>query len=350
MSRQCKLPRRQESKSSQPAAGSNSAAPKPAVIGSNRSTKAQNDNRPDRRVYLRLNVDGHARKVLLDTGSDVTLLPSFAVKGVQVEECDSRILAANGTAIKVKGRATVNVKGGAHEFQLTGLVTDHVVEIMIGIDFLHEHEAIWNFKTGEIQLDSYTHRLQSKGQTTWCRRVVLQDDFVVPPRAEANLPTRIIYNDLTQVYPKEQMQWSTEAHMMPCGLQVSGAVLPEGDVDIPVRVLNVKEYPITVSAGAVVSPLELVEVIDEGQEVAETSSREEDPVLVELVSRVDESVTEEERGKLLSLLSEFSTTFSRDEDDMGRTEVITHVIDTGNNRPVRQALTASTATSPSAND
>ena len=140
----------------------------------------------------------------------------------------------------------------------------------------------------------------------------MQDDCIVPPHAEVDLLTKVVYNDLTQIYPKGRMQWSTEAHTMTCGLEVTEAVLPDGDIDIPVHVLNLKEYPVIVPAGAVISPLELVEVKDDGHEVSETSSREEDPVLVEFVNCVDQSVVEEEHSQLLSESAVSGTPFLAD--------------------------------------
>jgi len=80
--------------------------------------------------------------VLLDTGSDATLFPSFVVKGIRVEECAMKLRAANGTPIRIKGTATVDVFNGNHSFKVTGLVTDHVAEVMIGFDCLKEHDAI----------------------------------------------------------------------------------------------------------------------------------------------------------------------------------------------------------------
>jgi len=336
----CKLPRQHGNKPTQPIGNVPAVAtPNTRVDGQARGTSATTGSQSDRRVYLQMNVNGINMKVLLDTGSDVTLLPAFAVKGAHIEQCSSKILAANCTSIKINGRATIDVKAGQHAFKLTGLVTDHVMEVMIGIDFLQEREAIWNFKEGKIQFDGYEHRLGSKDQQTWCRRVVLQDDCIVPPRAEANVPTRIVYNDLSQIYPKEHTQWSTEPHVLKCGLQVSRVILPEDDdVNIPVRVLNVKEHPVAIAAGTVVSPLEMVEVCADEQKSSETDTSRLDQLLAEMVDRVDASVTESEKQQLLAILEEFRSAFSEGENDLGRTDVIQHTIDTGDSRPVRQAL------------
>jgi len=212
---------------------------------------------------------------------------------------------------------------------VTGLVSDHVAEIIIGIDFLRDHSAVWNFRSGEVNIDGYNHQLHSKDRPAWCRRVALQDDCVIPARTEVDVPTSVVYNDLAERYPKKHLCWSTDARVIKGGLQASRAVLPDGDVNIPVRILNAKGHSVTLPAGTVVSPLELVEVCSGASQCEDNGGdTEADSVLIDMVNRVDESVTVEERQQLLSLLREFGSTFSRNENDLGRTDVITHVIDT----------------------
>ena len=57
-----------------------------------------------------------------------------------------------------------------------------------------------------------------------------------------------------------------------------------------------------------------------------------------MVDNVEESVSDEDQRRLTSLLIEFSNAFPKDENDLGWTDVITHTIDTGDSRPVRQPL------------
>ena len=57
-----------------------------------------------------------------------------------------------------------------------------------------------------------------------------------------------------------------------------------------------------------------------------------------MVNHVDPSVVPENRQKLLKLLSEFSGTFSHGVNDLGRTDVVSHSIDTGQGPPFRQPL------------
>ena len=307
------------------------------------ATVVGDDDVSERKTYLQLFINGVLRRVLLDTGSDVTLFPSFTVFGTPVEKCSQRLLAANGTTINIHGRVTVNAYMGEHKFQINGLVTNHVAEVMLGIDFLKEHDAIWNFRTGKIQLDNFIHELQDRGPSRWCRRVILQQDCVVPPRSEVDVPTCVVYNDLSQRYPEGMtQQWTTQAHAARSGLQVSRTLMPDADEDVPVRVLNIRQQPITLQTGTVISDLDLVDICDTADEgnvaIDEVSETQEDPVLVEMVNRVDDSVSASDRQRLLELLTEYSSTFSRGETDLGWTDIVTHSIDTGDSKPVRQSL------------
>lgn len=301
-------------------------------------TSVRVQNQRERKTYIRLNVNGVLRKVLLDTGSDVTLLPSSAVHGVRMEECRTKLLAANGTPIRVNGRISVEAFVGNHRFVINGLVTDHVSEIMLGFDHLKEHGAIWNFRKDQIELDGVVHKLCGRDGPNWCRRVVLQSDCVVPSRSEVELPTKVVFNDLTRPRPERGARWITEAQTLDCGLRISRTILPDGDVDIPVRAINTLPNPITLQGGTVISKLEAVEVCETDEGLPQSNLTESDPVIAELVSKVDQSLTAADRSKLASLLREFSHTFSRGENDLGRTDVVTHNIDTGNSGPVRQSL------------
>jgi len=160
----------------------------------------------------------------------------------------------------------------------------------------------------------------------------------VPSRSEVVLSTKVVFNDLTSVRPEKETQWITEAHALRCGLKVSRTILPDGDVDIPVRAMNTLSHPIKLQAGTIISDLEPVELCDSGGNDVRNVSTENDPVLVDIVNRADASVELEDRRRLMDLLTEFRGTFSRGENDLGRTDVVTHNIDTSEGRPVRQAL------------
>ena len=57
-------------------------------------------------------------------------------------------------------------------------------------------------------------------------------------------------------------------------------------------------------------------------------------MLQQMVDNVDSSLGRAERKQL----AEFSYSFSMNENDLGWTNVVTHAIDTGDSKPIRQPL------------
>ena len=83
---------------------------------------------------------------LLDTGSDICLLPESMVDPHSIRQTTRTLKAANGTSITTLGETTMKLRVGNVNTEITGLVSRHVVEPMIGIDWLTANAVIWDFK------------------------------------------------------------------------------------------------------------------------------------------------------------------------------------------------------------
>ena len=78
----------------------NFASSNPAAVRKNNSVHFRGEE--SRRVYLEV-VDGHPVDCLLDTGSEVTLIPGNLVRELPKKPITSQIRAANGTIIEMLG-------------------------------------------------------------------------------------------------------------------------------------------------------------------------------------------------------------------------------------------------------
>jgi len=86
------------------------------------------------KAYLQVSIDGEAHSCMLDTVSDTALIPFYLARGVELEETKQRLLAANGTPLRVLGRASIMVNVHGHEFMVGGLVSDNITEMMMVLD------------------------------------------------------------------------------------------------------------------------------------------------------------------------------------------------------------------------
>ena len=111
------------------------------------------------------------------------------------------------------------------------------------------------------------------------------------------------------------------------------------------RVMNVAGYPITLPVGRVLADMEVVEMVgdqskldsaeDEGRDTHGDTGPESARMLL---YEVDLRVPSEIRDALCVLLRRFAATFFTGENDLARANAVRHRIDTGSNRPFRQAL------------
>ena len=58
--------------------------------------------------------------------------------------------ADNGTIIEVLGLVNLPVVLRKKELLVRGVASDHIGEMLLGIDWLHEQQAIWDMRKGEL--------------------------------------------------------------------------------------------------------------------------------------------------------------------------------------------------------
>ena len=291
-----------------------------------------------RESYIQLTLFGQTADCLLDTGSDVTLVPSRLVGSLPMEPSSQKLMAANGTAIKVLGIIDVTAKTGGHLFNFTGFVSDQVTEVILGLDFLRAHKALWCFSRAEIILDGHSHQLRRRGKVAWARRVVATESVVVPGKSECVVPSHILFNGFPAGASEMNGEWITEQVKKLPGLYVSRVMLPDRSVDVPVRVLNIQKTEVMVPAGTVLADLELVTSVSEPVNVQGASIDAYTGIIDDLIERTDEAVPVETKRQLRTMLRNYCSILSTGERDLGRTSIAQHGIDTGDARPIRQPL------------
>ena len=313
LKRNCPHPQRQQRTS-------NEQTPTPKARG---SKCKPNDGG---KVYLNVKINKQSHQCLLDSGCAVTLIPADMVERRKIRYAYQSVLAANGTEIPILGWATVKAKIGKKHITIEGLVSEHVSELMLGEDWLTANRVIWNFAEGVVSLHGNVYQLTArKGRNNWCRRVVLAEDTVIPPRSQVDLNTKTVYRHLNSHTDTGPATWSTEPRILKDKLLVARSMLPDRLENVPVRVLNTTKTPVILEKGTSISNLQPVSPLTSEQPHAD-SALQNDEVIDDMLSRVDDSVPEEVRLGLREVLNKYSTVFSRNEWDLGWTDIVTVLI------------------------
>jgi len=116
---------------------------------------------------------------------------------------------------------------------------------------------------------------------------------------------------------------------------------------VPVRILNTNNEAVFLEPELLVADLQQVSVlreIDPARKMPAKVQRVESEAvqvpeyLEKLLSAVDDTIPEDACQALEAILTSHLDVFSVDENDLGRTNLIKHHIDTGDAKPVRQPL------------
>ena len=127
------------------------------------------------RVYLEVLVDNKQVNCLLDTGSEITLIPASLVQHLTKKSVTSQIRAANGTTIEVLGLVDLSVLLKGRELLIRGVASDQIGEMLLGIDWFKEQRAVWDMRNGNcICMVQYFPLKPSETGVgfagSWCKR------------------------------------------------------------------------------------------------------------------------------------------------------------------------------------
>ena len=216
--------------------------------------------------YLEIEIGGNKHMCLLDSGSDVTIVPMSIVHGRRLTRTTQKLFAAGGHKLPLSGTTTITMKIGDQTLETEVLVSKHIDEVMLGLDWLVTHNVQWQFGAGTVGINKQQFLLHSKHDVHRCRRLVTTVDTWLEPNTETLIPAEY---KLSGVYSEqlEDRDWAIEPLLAKPDLLVAGALLPKRCDGLPVRMINVSKEGIFLKKGSEVAeatPVEVQEKIKNG--------------------------------------------------------------------------------------
>lgn len=86
------------------------------------------------------------------------------------------------------------------EFLSSGVASDDIGAMLLGIDWHEEQLAIWDMRRGELYMHGSVFSLIAKQDRGWVRRVVVQEAVQLLSRCETNVSERTVYRDLPNTW------------------------------------------------------------------------------------------------------------------------------------------------------
>ena len=306
----------------------------------------------------------------------VVIVVSLEAKSCLVLSCLGRKLLAQETLLPSRfnltaaGKHPLQADGEAHiQFSIEGhpmeadvSVSSQLDELLLGGDWLAKQEGCWDFKSGTLHLEGLEIRLYPNHVDFGCRRVVATEACLVPPRHQMNIPVRLEGEKVHQ----SSIDWALESRPVKDGVFVARTLFGnENNVKVA-RVLNNTETPYRLGEGdfvgdaspVSVAPAPEVSSSSKGRHLAMPQSKrawrmpfpnisfqrrqamvarneaEDSCAHVQcLLDGLPKDLTDEQQRLARDFICSRASSFSKADFDIGRTDIIKHRIDTGDNAP-----------------
>src|SRR6218665_606740 len=331
--RNCRQRRRNGGTEAQPA----ELPPEPSTEAParNNTTRVRPVGDTKNSIYLRCTINKRSTLCLVDTGSEVSLLPLDLAEGLTLQQTGRVLFAANSTEIRVSGEVSLPVKmNRGFQLETKFLVSDQVHEAMFGMDWLRQHRCRISFGTGAMYVGRRRFPFVKKDGAAWCRRITVAEEITLPPRSQCD----VLCNLQCQGTETNSMAWLTEAPDVQPGVHFATVVLSDNHDIAQIRMVNLGDQAATLVADKIVSDLHPVEVEVRQEEENNHEASHDTGLAEELITGIADELNAEFKDRLKDLIHRYETIFSKDEHDLGSTHVTEHRIDTGDARPVRQPL------------
>ena len=213
-------------------------------------------------AYIRARIDGCVRQCLLDSGADVSLIPTQYVSPCKLTANEYKLSAANNTTIHVDGQAHLVVGIGQQRIPSTLLASPNVDEIILGRDWLRQNRVVWDFSNEKVQINDVSCKLVAKNrENPRCKRCRVGADLEIPPSGETVIPVDVVYGHFQT--PAREGQWTTVPSEPTPGLRVARTLITPDAPVAAVRVCNTTQRPIRLHRGQSMGTLQSVLAVSE---------------------------------------------------------------------------------------
>ena len=285
---------------------------------------------------------------LLDCGATISLLSKQCYDELPESEKPElkpnvkTIGASNGGKIKHYGTATFNLEFQGLKFTERFWVCDSVQMGILGTDFMHRNQVTLDWGRYKCFVGKKQIKVHDISKVPMYSKVVAATTVKIPAGKEMIIPGK--------VYADSEMR-SAIGVLDPamctyrkCGALVARIIVDTRQATVPIRVLNpCEEEDIIIHENATlgkidaVAELQPLDIDDKNQKQTESDL----PIVVpehltDLYNRSTKDLPDHECIAVAQLLAKFANTFAKNSNDLGKTDVVKHHIDTGDEPPVRQ--------------
>uniref|UniRef100_A0A2A4K0Q2 Peptidase A2 domain-containing protein n=1 Tax=Heliothis virescens TaxID=7102 RepID=A0A2A4K0Q2_HELVI len=282
-------------------------------------------------LIIKGEVNGRPCKLTLDTGASRTVISSQLANRVLgdsfVRYDHINLVTATGQRITVRGEREVELKLGNIIYQHKVIIADIVDDCILGLDFMRQHNCEIDVNQGVLKYGSEEVFMEgAPSGKVYCLKTT-----TLPPRSETMVPVRLPQNS-GQRNRCSLIERLDEDHAW----KMARTLVRANNV-ASVRILNPSEKEQVIKKGTLMGTCEEVAWLRKCEErPSRENVRSAKVNISNLLKDCSEDLSEGEREKAKKMLLQYADVFSTDDADIGKTGLVQHKINTGNELPIRQ--------------
>ncbi|CAG2194672.1 Transposon Ty3-G Gag-Pol polyprotein,Transposon Ty3-I Gag-Pol polyprotein,Leucine-rich repeat-containing protein 43 [Mytilus edulis] len=302
----------------------------------------QNNSTKEAGAYIDVAIGNIKASFLVDTGATVTLISNKLFNSLRKEEMPNlnqvvqTIMSANGSELNVTGKGEFHIWIDHNVYLAEAVVADLALDGIIGLDFLKKNRCLINLQEEHMVCNNQVIPLNFTGQLG-CYRVSVVEDTCIQPGTEALVRGHI------NEYPSTKNEVGLGI-IEPCDKFVAkdsalmARTLVKASETVPLRFMNVSNVVKIIRAGTIVGNISPIQdVISDDKNITDIHKDQNLRIeLQKLLSNCSENLSQEQKRGVENLLNEYKDLFAASDRDLGRTNLVRHTINTGNNAPVKQ--------------
>lgn len=278
----------------------------------------------------------------IDSGSQATVLKTSVFNKISENErpklrkYSGQLVGVDGGNCSVAGVARLPFMIQDQVYYTDTIVADIQPDCLIGLNFLIDHNAVPDFANGTMRLKEMTVLLTHKPSNKSCR-LALVNKVTIAAKSEAVVmltsKKKVNLPEAAMVTPLRRFSYNTGVYL---GRSLAS---PNEHNQVPAVIVNPSDVPVLLAKGysmALAQPATvMLDNLNETTPIKDSDLEQNElpPLVEELLNRTE--LDGAQKCQLRALLSKHQAVFAGPDKLLGRTDLIEHHINTGDEMPIK---------------
>lgn len=249
----------------------------------------------------------------------------------------SNLRMANGDLVVPEGQTVLPFKIKGEIIEHRAIVADIDAQMILGFDFLREHNCQLHLGEGTLTLGDQKLVCDIDSDQSSVFKISIQETLSIPPRSEMIIEGKVHPN----LNDKELLIDGTKHNLQQSGLLVARCLVKPKECKVPIRVINVSDQELKIYKDTSAAIAEIEPNVS-GVETKNDTNIEPavDTSFTNYMKPLWDSCTKnlsiEQQEMVRDLLQKHIKVFAKSKTDLGKTNIVSHKINTGDARPIKQ--------------